>query len=95
MTKRTKGTITVITANQLHDGKIVYLTAQGWHTNLQNACVAYTEDELNNLMNNAKQSIDKQEVVAVYEFSVELEGSKINPITMREKIRAGITKLAS
>ncbi len=92
-TKRTKDTTNVITANRLTDGVVVFLGEMGWTADLQGAVALPDAEMLELYMDIAKNSIARQEVVAVYEFAVEVRDNVIVPVSARELIRAGHTML--
>ena len=68
----------VVTANRLTDGIVVYLAKDGgWTEELGRARIASTEDEIKTL-----------EVVAVYAMDVALHDGAVDPLSVRERIRA-------
>jgi hypothetical protein len=78
----------VITANRLREGVIVYMTkdgnVSGWTENIDYAYVG-GEAEVPGLLELAKQYEQSNAVVGTY--AVEIAGAKL-PLTAREKIRA-------
>lgn len=76
----------VLTANRLSDGAVVYLTAAGdWAENLDHAQVvadaALAEAE-------GKRAQERLLVVGPYLMDVRVHGARIEPVKMREIIRA-------
>jgi hypothetical protein len=79
----------VITANRLIDGIVVYLAREGsWTEQLGNARVAETEEETKALEAEAAEAVRQRKVVAVYPMEVALKDGAIDPISVRERIRA-------
>jgi Protein of unknown function (DUF2849) len=79
----------VITANRLTDGIVVYLAANGeWTEAIANARVADTEEETKALEVEAAEAVRERRVVAVYPMEVALKGGAIDPLSVRERIRA-------
>jgi hypothetical protein len=79
----------VITANRLVDGIVVYLAPGGeWTEELANAAIADTEEETKALEAEAAEAVRERKVVAVYPMEVALKDGAIDPISVRERIRA-------
>jgi len=79
----------VITANRLTDGVVVYLAADGeWTEEIANARVADDEAEIKALETIAENAVRERRVVAVYPMAVALQDGAIDPISVRERIRA-------
>ena len=79
----------VVTANRLTDGIVVYLAANGaWTEELANARVADTEEEIKTLEAEAENAVRERRVVAVYPMDVALKDGAIDPLSVRERIRA-------
>lgn len=79
----------VVTANDLRSGAVVYLTADGrWVQALEEASVAEDEDALKKLEALALAAVERTEVTAVYAFNVRLAAGRPEPISVRERIRA-------
>jgi len=79
----------VVTANRLTDGIVVYLAANGaWTEELANARVADTEEEIKALEAEAENAVRERRVVAVYPMDVALKDGAIDPLSVRERIRA-------
>jgi Protein of unknown function (DUF2849) len=79
----------VITANRLQDGVVVYLAAGiVWKTDLAEALVAHSETELARLEADAGKAAAGQIIVGAYAMDVELRDGKPAPKSVREKIRA-------
>jgi Protein of unknown function (DUF2849) len=79
----------VVTANRLRDGIVVYLAADGsWTEEIGNARIAETEDEVAVLEARAAEDVKARKVVAVYPMDVALNGGTVDPLSVRERIRA-------
>jgi hypothetical protein len=79
----------VVTANRLLDGIVVYLGRDGgWVEDLADARVAGTEDEVKALEAEAAKAVGERRVVAVYPMDVVLHDGVPAAISVREKIRA-------
>lgn len=79
---------TVVTANRLSDGKVIYRAAkQGWTTRLDAAAVVTTTEAVRELLAAAA----REEILAVgaYAAPVETRDGRIEPGNLRERIRAG------
>jgi hypothetical protein len=79
----------VVTANRLQDGIVVYLAPDGsWTEEIGRARIAETEDEVAALEARAAESEKAREVVAVYPMDVAVNGGTVDPLSVRERIRA-------
>ncbi len=80
----------VVTANRLLDGIVVYLAPDGsWTEQLANAHVAETEEEVKGLEEEAAEAVRNRIVVAAYPMDVAFkDDGAIDPISVRERIRA-------
>ena len=79
----------VVTANQLRTGAVVYLTRNGgWVETLDGADAATTPEELEHLEALALSAVERNEVTAVYAFDVRLADGRPEPVSVRERIRA-------
>lgn len=79
----------VLTANRLTDGIVVYLGNAGeWVRDLGAASVAENETLLESLEDIAGKSVANQLVVGVYAMDVDFTGGIPVPKSVREKIRA-------
>ncbi len=79
----------VITANRLIDGIVVYLAAGGdWTEEIGRARLAETEEETKALEQEAAHDVDARKVVAVYPMEVAIQGGEVDPLSVRERIRA-------
>ena len=79
----------VVTANNLRSGAVVYLSANGtWIDDLNEALVARDPDALKALEVEAAAAVARTEVTAVYAMDVRLVEGRIDPISVRERIRA-------
>jgi hypothetical protein len=79
----------VVTANRLVDGIVVYLASDGsWTEEIERARVASTEDETQALESQAEQAVKNRIVVAMYAMPVEIKDGAVDPLSVRERIRA-------
>ena len=79
----------VVTANRLTDGIVVYLTPEGgWVEDIARAARAETEEETQALEEKGKQDEKARIVVAVYAMPIKVVDGEVDPISVREKIRA-------
>ncbi len=79
----------VVTANRLTDGIVVYLAEDGgWTEQLGHARIASTEDETKALEDEAAKDVKARKVVAVYAMEVALVDGAVDPLSVRERIRA-------
>ncbi len=79
----------VVTANRLTDGIVVYLAEDGgWTEQLDRARIASTEDETKALEDEAAKDVKARKVVAVYAMEVALVDGAVDPLSVRERIRA-------
>ena len=79
----------VITANVLRTGVIVYLRSDGsWVETLADATPAADEELRATLEQLALAAIERNEVTAVYAFDVSIVDGRPAPLSVREKIRA-------
>ncbi len=79
----------VVTANRLRDGIVVYLAPDGnWVEEIGCARIAETEDEVSALEAQAAEAVKAREVVAAYPMDVALNEGVVDPLSVRERIRA-------
>jgi len=79
----------VVTANRLTDGIVVYLATDGsWTEDIAHARRAETEDEVKALEADAAQAVKERKVVAVYPMEVAVYDSGVHALSVRERIRA-------
>ena len=79
----------VVTANRLRDGIVVYLASDGsWTEEIARARIAETEDEVAALEAQAAEDVKARKVVAVYPMDVALHDGTVDPLSVRERIRA-------
>ena len=80
---------TVITANRLRQGDVVYLAeGAGWTTRLAEAYAVQTAEEERALLAAAERAVARQQVVGPYAMAVESSRFGLRPIGRREAIRA-------
>ena len=79
----------VVTANRLVDGIVVYLAPDGsWTEEIDRARLAETEEETKVLEAEADKAMKARTVVAVYPMPVEIKEGAVDPLSVRERIRA-------
>ena len=79
----------VVTANRLRDGIVVYLASDGsWTEEIGRARIAETEDEVAALEAQAAEAVKARVVVAVYPMEVALNDGVPVATSVRERIRA-------
>ena len=79
----------VVTANRLTDGIVVYLASDGgWTEEIGRARLAETEDEVKALEAEAAKDVAARKVVAVYPMDVAVRDGTVDPLSVRERIRA-------
>lgn len=80
---------TVITANRLREGDVVYLADDGgWTTRLTDARAVDTPEDEATLLAVAERAVADQLVVGPYAMAVMREGGVLRPVGRRETIRA-------
>ena len=81
--------LTILTANRLRDGEVVYRTPAGaWSESIADALVANGKDDSAALEALGQADEKALIVVSVYLMPVMLEGGVPHPISQREIIRA-------
>ena len=79
----------VVTANRLVDGIVVYLGSDGsWTEEIARARLAETEEETKAIEAQAAEDVKARKVVAVYPMEVALHDGAVDPLSVRERIRA-------
>jgi hypothetical protein len=79
----------VVTANRLADGAVVYLAPEArWTVDIKEAEVAADKTALAVLEAVAAEAAAEQLVVSVYSMDVGLTDGRPTPLSVREKIRA-------
>jgi hypothetical protein len=79
----------VVTANRLTDGIVVYLAAGGeWTEQIAHARVADSEEEVKALETIAENAVRERIVISAYPMPVALNDGAIDPLSVRERIRA-------
>ena len=79
----------VVTANRLTDGIVVYLAQDGgWTEEIGRARIASTEEATKALEDEAAKDVKARKVVAVYPMEVALHDGAVDPLSVRERIRA-------
>lgn len=80
----------VVTANRLDDGIVVYLAPKAeWTEDIEKAERAETDDEVEALEAIAQKAERDRIVISVYPMPVEVkDDGTVDPISVRERIRA-------
>ena len=78
----------VATANRLSDGAVVFLTHAGWSEEIDGAVVADGSEAATGLSEAAKQAEAVNHVTGSYLIDVERRDGRVNPVHIRERIRA-------
>jgi hypothetical protein len=79
----------VITANRLTDGIVVYLAPDGgWTQDISLARFAETEEETQALEQIGDKAVKDRIVVAMYPMPVEIKDGAVDALSVRERIRA-------
>ena len=89
----TKNKIQVVSANDLFDGEVVYLTEHGtWSRELRDAAMADKHEAAAALIEIANRQPER--VVGPYLIDVDQETGQITPSHIREKLREGGPSIA-
>jgi Protein of unknown function (DUF2849) len=79
----------VVTANRLVDGIVVYLAPDGsWTEDLNRAWLGETEAEIKELETVADKAVKDRKVVAAYPMDVTIDNGEVHALSVRERIRA-------
>ncbi len=79
----------VVTANALRSGAVVYLASDGrWIDALSDAAVAADAPQLKVLEELALRAVEAREVTGVYAMDVSMADGRPAPVSVRERIRA-------
>jgi Protein of unknown function (DUF2849) len=79
----------IITANRLDDGAVVFLSAQGWVTDIARSAVLSAPDAIEAGFFAAARSANEQVIVDVNAIDVDLDAERRPvPVRLRERIRA-------
>ena len=80
----------ILTANRLGDGGVVFLDFEGaWNENIAEAVVARSPDEMRALEDRGAHDAARNLIVEPYLVEVREIGGRIEPIRYRERVRAG------
>jgi hypothetical protein len=80
--------VSVLTANRLQDGIVVYRAADGlWVESIARAAVARSADEARALQEEGKRDAALNLVVDPYLAAVAESGGSLTPVRMRERVR--------
>ena len=88
--RRQDGRASVVTANRLRDGHVVWLTAAGatsWSETID-AAARFDSDGIEAAIERARAGERAQVVVDVYGVQIETPDGRPVPVTARERIRA-------
>ncbi|GAB6966099.1 hypothetical protein JCM25156A_01360 [Komagataeibacter kakiaceti JCM 25156] len=77
----------VITANRLLDGRIVWLTATGWSETISHARIIDNAD-VEATIKQVRATPDARRVVGIYGVQLDPSAAGVTPLTVRERIRA-------
>ncbi len=79
----------IITANRLSDGAVVFLSAEGWITEIARAAVLSAQDAIEAGLAAAARAVADREVIdtAAIDVTVEENAGPV-PVRLRERIRA-------
>lgn len=79
----------IITANDLVDGNVIYLTADGeWSETPKNAAIAIDAEEEKGLLALAQKSVTANRVIDPQPIPVSRDAGTVAPQKLREQIRA-------
>ena len=79
----------IVTANDLRSGAVVYLASDGrWVGSLAAAAVASDQASLMQLEEQARAAVARTVVTSVYAFDVRVVAGAAEPLSVRERIRA-------
>jgi hypothetical protein len=80
--------VSVLTANRLRDGIVVYLAADsGWVESIEGALIACSADEARSLQAQGARDAVRNVVVEPYLAEVAVSGGRLVPARMRERVR--------
>ena len=89
MVKIKKGFPKAVTANNLADGRVVFLKSDGtWADTLDMAIIANTDEEIDEILKKGENSAEANEVVAPYLIDIEDNGGALKALHIREHMRA-------
>lgn len=79
----------IITANRLDDGSVVFLSAEGWVTDITRSAVLNAPDAIEAGFATAARSTEEHEIVGVEAIDVSVDENRGPvPVRLRERIRA-------
>lgn len=82
-------TLQIITANNLRDGDVVYLSTGGkWTGDLNNALGVDSKDALESMLATASIAEENRQVVGFYSLPVKKSDRGFTPLSMKERIRS-------
>ncbi len=80
--------VRVLTANRLADGRVVYLAEQGWTSDLGAARLVLNEADAESAETEGRAAVAGRLVVEPYLIDIEAETGGVQPVRLRERIRA-------
>jgi len=78
----------VLTANRLGDGRVVYLSGEGWTTDLEQARLLSDPGAAETAEQEGREAVAARLVVEPYLIDVAAEIDRVEPVRLRERIRA-------
>ena len=79
----------VISANRLHDGRVVYLTPERrWRNDIHAAWIAEDEATQEVLLAEGAAAVARAELIDPYLIEVRVEAGWVRPVRFREALRA-------
>jgi len=78
----------ILTANDLIEGRSVFMSPEGWSTDVSRAMVSVTAEQAVELEALGARFVDRNAVVGPYLIDVGLETGAPVPLSRRERIRA-------
>ncbi|MEJ8574387.1 DUF2849 domain-containing protein [Microbaculum marinum] len=85
---RNSSALRVLTANRLADGRVVYLGGDGWTQDLDLARLVADDEAAAAAELQGQQDVAARLIVEPYLIDVEAEQSGVQPMRLRERIRA-------
>ncbi len=87
--KGSAGGIHIVTANRLADGVVVFLAEDGqWSEQVADALIAVNDEAAKALLAAAERDVASRRVVGPYLIDAVIEGGVLQPVRLRERIRA-------
>jgi len=81
--------VQIITANNLRNGEVVYLSLGAkWTENISEALGVESEDALEGMLATAEMAEKNQQVVGIYTLEVTRNDKALIPLSVKERIRS-------